>query len=181
VVAWLIAILADSPALLDRLQAEATAAPDVPRAPGDLRRFPFAEALFREVLRLHPPVARDVRRAVIDLQLAGRTIPAGTNAVISIEHLSRSAALYDDPESFVPDRWTKKTQPPTALELAQFGGGPHFCLGYHVAWLEVVQTVVILARALHVRGVRPTLEGPFPRAKHLPLRHPDPRSRIRFA
>lgn len=177
VIAWLIAYLAESPSLLERLQSEAT---DVPRAPGDLRAFRFAEALFREVLRLQPPVARDARRAVVDLEIAGRRVPAGSIVAISIELLSRSPRTYEDPDSFVPERWMGKTAPPTALELVQFGAGPHFCLGYHVAWLEVVQTSVILARALRARGARLALDGRFPRVRHLPLRHPDASSRVRF-
>jgi hypothetical protein len=39
------------------LAAEAAAAPEVPTTPSAARAFPFAEALFRETLRTHPPSA----------------------------------------------------------------------------------------------------------------------------
>jgi cytochrome P450 family 117 subfamily A len=39
------------------------AAPGLPRSPEELKRHPFAEALFREVLRLSPLVAFTGRQA----------------------------------------------------------------------------------------------------------------------
>ena len=50
--------------------------------PKELRSFPYAEAVFRETLRLHPPVASDPRRALVDFELAGRTVPAGRNVTV---------------------------------------------------------------------------------------------------
>jgi cytochrome P450 family 117 subfamily A len=177
--AWIAAELAQRPAVWRALCDEA-AGQEVPRSPKDLKRFPYAEAVFREALRLHPPLAFTRRRAVSDLELAGATVPRDTPVAMSILHLLRDPDLYQRPDEFVPERWLNRPAPPSALELAVFGGGAHFCLGYHVAWMECVQFEVALVRALAPAALRPQLDGPPPRVRYFPLPHPSPGMALRF-
>lgn len=174
--AWMVAHLAERPEVWARLRDEAMAG-DPPSSPRDLKRFPYAEAVFRESLRLHPPVHDDARRATADFDLHGHRVRKGTLLTIPILTLSRDPSVYADPDAFHPERWLDKTER-TPLELVQFGGGPHFCLGYHLAWMEIVQFAVALARALP--NSAPRLEGPFPAPRYFPLLHPAPNTRIRF-
>jgi cytochrome P450 len=176
--AWMIAHLAERPDVWRRLRDEALAEGDLPRSPKELKRFPYAEAVFRETLRLHPPVAIDARRATVDFELLGRPIRKGALLTIPIVLLGRDPELFPDPDAFRPERWIERSEPISPLELAQFGGGPHFCLGYHLAWMEVVQFAAALGRALPASG--PRLEGAFPRPRYLPLLHPDASTRARF-
>jgi cytochrome P450 len=179
--AWMVIELSQDPARWQRLVEEARAADDLPRTPPDLARFPFAEALFREALRLHPPVVGVSRRVAAPLSLAGRSIPAGTTVGVVIERLARNASLYPDPDQFLPERWLGRREAISAMDLAQFGGGAHFCLGYHVAWMESVIFIVALARALGGRGLMPLLSAPFPSTRFMPLAHPDPSTQVRYA
>jgi cytochrome P450 len=176
--AWMVAHLSDRPDVWRRLRDEARAAPDLPRTPRALRDFPYAEAVFRETLRLHPPVARDARRAIVDFELAGRTVPRGTVLTIPILVLSRDPDLYPLPDEFRPERWLGRTDSPSPLEMVQFGGGPHFCLGYHLAWMELVAFAAALGRELPEGG--PRLVGSFPKPVYFPLLHPDASTRARF-
>ena len=77
-----------------------------------------------------------------------------------------------------PERWIGRAGGLTATEMVQFGGGPHFCLGYHLAWMEIVQFAVALGRHLPAHG--PRLEGAFPASRYLPLHHPSARFEVRF-
>ncbi|WP_437611582.1 cytochrome P450 [Sorangium sp. So ce834] len=176
--AWCVAHLAESPAIWRALREEASSAPDLPRSPAELRRFPFAEAVFREALRLHPPVPHDARRAVADFELEGRTVPRGTSVAIPLVLLSRDPQLYPDPDSYRPERWLGRKEAISPLEIAQFGGGAHFCLGYHLAWMEIVQFLVALGRALPAAG--PRLQGGFPASRYLPVLRPAAGTRVRF-
>jgi len=176
--AWMVAHLAEEPAVWRALRDEARAAPDLPRSPRDLKQFPHAEAVFRETLRLHPPVAHDARRAIVDFELGGRTVKKGTLCTIPILTLSRDAEQYPDPDTFRPARWIGKQEALSPLEMVQFGGGPHFCLGYHLAWMEIVAFAVALGRALPASG--PRLVGPFPAPRYLPLLHPAASTMVRF-
>lgn len=179
VMAWMVIELAERPALWEQLCDEATAH-EMPVTPKDLKNFPLAEAIFRESLRMHPPVAMDGRVVVGELEMCGRHVPEGSMISICLTHLSRHPALYSDGDSFTPERWLARKQPITPIETAQFGGGPHFCLGYHVAWMEGVQFAVALARSLRAAQRRPVLVGPRPTVKYLPLAHPDSATRVRF-
>lgn len=179
VMAWMVIALAQDPALWEQLGDEA-AANELPVTPKELKHFPLAEAIFRESLRLHPPVATDGRIVTGELDLMGRRIPEGIMVGLCFTHLSRHPALYTDGDAFKPARWLDRKQPISALETAQFGGGPHFCLGYHVAWMEGVQFAVALAKSMRATRLRPILGGAPPIMRYLPLAHPDPGTRVRF-
>jgi cytochrome P450 len=178
--AWMVIKMAERPEVWDALSAEAAGAGEVPQAPKDLRQFPYAEAVFRETLRLYPPVCNDSRRALVDFELAGRTIPAGETVNISIIHLSRHSSLYQRGDEFVPERWIGRSDGISPIEMVQFGGGPHFCLGYHLAWMEIVQFAAALALTMRAGGWRPRIVGERPRVRYLPLLHPSSGTRIAF-
>ena len=72
---------------------------------------------------------------------------------------------------FDPDRWLGQPHGRHPIETCQFGGGPHFCLGYRLALLEGVLFVVVVARTLASANRRPVLLRPFPRPRYLPVTH----------
>ena len=180
VMAWLGIVLAQRPELWERLREESVAAPDLPRSPEELKRHPFAEAMFREVLRLYPPLATTARQTTEELTLHGKTVAQGTMVTVPLGVYGHDPALYPEPERFLPERWMGRRQPPSALETAPFGGGPHFCLGYHLAWMEVVQFAVGLARELARRGLRPRLAAGSapPKLRYLPFGQPPKKTRL---
>lgn len=176
--AWVVAFLAQHPQAWARLTDEVRAFGRIPTNPGELRQLPFTEAVFREALRLYPPVPFDARLAQSDLVLRNRVVPKGTWVSIPILHLSRHRDLHDRPDEFRPDRWLGRTEPLTPLELIQFGAGPHFCLGYHLAWMEIMQFAAALALSFGMRG--PHLVGKPPAPRYVPLLHPSTSLRVVF-
>lgn len=179
--AWMVIMLGLRPDLWDALCAEAKAAASVPASPQEARTYPFAEALFRETVRMYPPFGLITRRALADFELYGHRIPKGVMVGVDIWSISHDPALFDDPETFLPSRWTGRSEPPSSREIMQFGAGPHFCLGYHLAWLESVQLAVALARTLGPRGLRPRIEGGrAPEPIFVPVVHPSPKAKIVF-
>jgi cytochrome P450 len=180
--AWMVIKMAERPEIWDRVCAEATASAGVPLSPKEVRTFEYTEAVFRETLRLHPPVFTDARKALVDFELAGHTVPAGEMVNIPIMHLSRNPELYERADEFMPERWMGRGgEGISPIENVQFGGGPHFCLGYHLAWMEIVQFGVALARAMKGAGLRPQIRGTKPKLRYLPLLHPSAGTKIVFA
>jgi cytochrome P450 len=181
VMAWLVLELAARPALWSELLGEATAAPAMPTSPEELGRFPYAEALFREAVRMYPPVPVISRVVTGSLLLSGRQIPEGVLVSACVGHLSRDGRRYPDPDRFDPTRWLRRSEPATPAEMVQFGAGPHFCLGYHLAWMEVVQLAVALARVMAAADLRPRLDArTLPSPLYLPLCHPPAKTQIVF-
>ena len=176
--AWMVAHLAERPDVWRRLRDEARAAPGLPRSPKELRQFPYAEAVFRETLRLHPPVISDARRATTDFEIEGRPVKRGTLLNVPILSLSRDPELYPDPDAFRPERWLDKKEPPTPMEMVQFAAGPHFCLGYHLAWMEIVAFAAAIGRELSAGG--PRLSGGFPASRYVPILHPAASMQVSF-
>lgn len=180
VTAWMLLRLADDPALSQALRDEAKVGGAAPRVPGDLKRFPLAEGLFRETLRLHMPVQIVTRTVIEPMQLGDVTVRPGTVINVLLSSIGRDPTLFPEPERFDPYRWAGRALTP--LELSQFGGGSHFCLGYHLAVLEGAQLAVALAQRLEALGgsLRHVGSGKI-KAIYYPLVHPHPTTQLVIA
>jgi cytochrome P450 len=106
------------------------------------------------------------RTATTDATVAGVTIRAGDKVVVSFASANRVEAVFADPDDFDP------TRPPNPH--LTFGHGPHFCLGAHLARVQMKALFAeLLARTSRIEYAgRPTyLRSTFQRGvKHLPVR-----------
>lgn len=174
VMAWMMFHLGDPgrPDLWERLKAEVEQAEAPPVSPKDLRSFPFSEGLFREALRTYPPLALlPPRRVSEPLEVHGFEIPANTRVTASLLGMTHDPELYPDPYHFNPMRWVERDKRPGPAESVQFGGGPHFCLGYHLALLEGIQFIVLVAQRLIEEGKRIHTKA-IPTPRYMPLTRP---------
>lgn len=94
-----------------------------------------------ETLRYAPIAASTVRVAVADAELAGVVIPAGTIVLVNLAAANRDPARYPDPERLDITRVG-------AAPIQTFGGGTHYCLGNHLARLELTEALTVLARRI---------------------------------
>jgi cytochrome P450 len=171
ILTWSLAYLSQDDALWDRLVAEAKAVGHIPQTPGDLKNHPVAEAIFRESLRLHTPLTVMSREVVIPAEIAGHTLPVGTPVRLPLWLWNRDPGRYPEPERYNPDRWLGRDRKPDPVETSPFGGGAHFCLGYHLAILEGVQLLTSLAQRAQGRRLR-LVKGALPAERYFPLIQP---------
>ncbi len=88
-----------------------------------------APAAVEEILRWSTPVVHFRRTAVADTRIAEAEIAVGDKVVVFFNSANRDESVFDDPCRFDLGR----TPNP---HLTFGGGGPHFCLGAHLARLE---------------------------------------------
>jgi cytochrome P450 len=93
-----------------------------------------------EVMRLVGAVGSVPRVAMEDLEIDGWAIPAGTLVFLSVASANRDERAFDDSLEFdiTAEREGQLT----------FGGGPHYCLGVHLARAEMEEALRILPRRL---------------------------------
>jgi cytochrome P450 len=107
----------------------------------DPQQLPWA---LEETLRWEPPLLGTARETTRDVTLRGVDIPTRTMVSAMIGPANHDPDHYPDPEHFDIHRH--------ADDHLSFGLGKHFCLGYHLARLEVLTAVrAVLDRLPNVR------------------------------
>jgi cytochrome P450 len=96
------------------------------------------EMVFKESLRLIPPVPSMPRRALKDFVFMNHHIPAGSHVGINPMMTHRLPDVWPDPERFDPLRFTaENSRGRHKYAWVPFGGGGHMCLGLHFAYMQV--------------------------------------------
>ncbi len=161
---WALLLLALHPEVQDRMAAEVAAAG--PLSFAALSRLRLTRDVWRETLRLYPPVPMMVRETLRAETFRGRAVAPGAQVVLSPWHLHRHERLWDRPDAFEPDRWQHDT--PAGAYLP-FSAGPRVCPGAAFAMIEgVVLLATLVARFRFAPG-----PGPLP----VPVAHLTVRAR----
>jgi cytochrome P450 len=93
--------------------------------------------VFKEALRLYPPVLLIGRRSREPLEIGGRRYPERTLIFVNVYGVHTSSAVWPDPDRFDPDRFLPEREA-TRHKSAwiPFGVGPRVCIGNHFALME---------------------------------------------
>ncbi|MFE3837065.1 cytochrome P450 [Pseudogemmobacter sonorensis] len=168
--AWSLYLLALDPDTQERVAAEAeTLGPDPDF--GAVGRLRFTRDVFREALRLYPPVPMMVRESQRPETLRGRKVAPGAQVVLSPWHLHRHERLWQAPDAFCPHRWQSEAGKASArAAFMPFSAGPRVCTGAGFAMVEGVLLLAMLARRF--RFERIAGQDPVPVA-HLTVRARD--------
>lgn len=156
--AWALYLLAENPDWQDRLAQEARAnlTPDF----ATIKARPLSRAVFREALRLYPPVAMTVRQCAHAETLRERSAPKGSQVVLSPFHLHRHERLWDNPDAFDPGRWETENGKACLREAyIPFSAGARACPG---AGFAMIEGPLILSTLLRRYRLEPGDEKPVP-------------------
>ena len=167
--AWALYLVALYPEWQDRIAEEAQA----------LQTGDFAEAaklrisrdVFRETLRLYPPVPMMVRETTCPERFRDRDLPKGAQVVLSPWHLHRHERLWDRPDDFDPARWETENGRSCMREaFIPFSAGARVCTGAGFAMVEGPLLLSRLLRDLRVESVPDRVPDPV---AHLTVRARD--------
>ena len=144
---WAFYILAQQPQTLARIRAEIDEiAGESPVSLDHVKKLRFTRNVFREVLRLYPPITFIPRVAAETTRIDGVRIKRGAMVMISPWATHRNELLWSHADRFDPDRFEvdplSDTESTTGPFLT-FGMGPRVCVGIAFATME---SSLILAR-----------------------------------
>lgn len=144
---WALYLLALFPDVQQRAAEEAQSAlGDRQPEYDDIGKLEFIRNIFRETLRLYPPVGFFAREAACSTTLRDKAIEKGSAVVVSPWLIHRHRALWQAPDDFNPDRFGRdETRESLKNAYLPFGLGPRICIGAGFAWLE---SSLILAQLL---------------------------------
>jgi cytochrome P450 len=101
----------------------------------------LAPKAVEELMRHSPIVFASLRVATTDVELGGVIIPAGAFVLANTAAANRDPLVYDDPDRLDITR-------EGAAPILTFGGGVHYCLGIHLARIELVEALRVITRRM---------------------------------
>jgi cytochrome P450 len=147
---WALYCCAAAPDWQDRIAQEAATLSD----PNEVKRLTTSRDVFRETLRLYPPVPMMVRETTKAETFRKRAIPKAAQLVLSPWHLHRHTRLWDNPDAFDPSRWQSEDTRQSARDAYMpFSAGPRVCPGAGFAMVEGPLLLSLLLRAVEVTPV----------------------------
>jgi cytochrome P450 len=121
----------------------------------ELEKLTYTRMVIEEAMRLYPPApALTGRVAREEDEICGRLIPKGTEIVILPWVVHRHRALWDDPDRFDPERFSReKSAARPRFAYLPFGGGSRICIGAQLALTEVSLLVATMAQRFRLKLV----------------------------
>ena len=146
--AWALYLLAMHPEWQERVAAEAGAVLGEEADFAVMSGLQVSRDVFRETLRLYPPVPMMVREAGCPERFRDRDVPRGAQIVLSPWHLHRHERLWDNPDGFDPARYgTENGKTCQRRAYIPFSAGQRVCPGAGFAMIEGPLLLSMLVRA----------------------------------
>ncbi|KAG8769894.1 hypothetical protein FRC12_004666 [Ceratobasidium sp. 428] len=134
----------------------------------ELDRLPYLDNVVRETMRVHPAVTSTMREVTHDVQIpvsksfkdrngveqTSIGVQKGDTVFIPILVMNRNKEIWgEDAEVFRPERWDNlpenvKDMPSVWDHLMSFISGPHACIGFRFAIIEMKALLYSLIRAV---------------------------------
>lgn len=162
VLTWAFFILSSQHDVADRMRAEIDAVVgDGPIEFEHIRKLPFVRNVFRETLRLYPPITFIPRVALEATRIGKFKVKRGAMIMVSPWTIHRNEAYWINAHHFDPDRFSAERESEMVSgAYLPFGLGPRVCVGASFATTEATLILARLTRrfdfnAIHPEKVRP--------------------------
>ncbi len=153
--AWAFFILSQCPTVVARMRAEVeSVAGQEPIGFERAKKLVLVRSVFRETLRLYPPLAFIPRVALEAGRIGEVSVPRGAMVMISPWIMHRHRDLWRNPDRFDPDRFLPEREAElTPNAYLPFGLGHRVCVGSAFATLEAILIVARLVRRYEIETV----------------------------
>lgn len=149
---WALYLLAECSDAQDRVRAEvARVAGDAPLTSAMLKHMDMVRNVFRETLRLYPPIAFFPREVPCPMQMRDKDLEPGAMLVVAPWLTQRNKENWACPHAFDPDRFD---DPANAEMVKQawfpFSRGPRVCIGAGFAQQEGMAMIASAVRSYRI-------------------------------
>ncbi|KIK66031.1 hypothetical protein GYMLUDRAFT_158739 [Collybiopsis luxurians FD-317 M1] len=137
----------------------------------DRQSLPYVESIYREVMRLYPPLPLGVSHATTEDDVyRGYHIPQGCIVISNIWAMNRDPEIYPEPDKFSPERYFDSPDGPfrNISDISAFGfGRRRVCPGRYMAdntvWLTIASVLATLtiSKAKDEKGSSIEIPGEF--------------------
>jgi cytochrome P450 len=152
---WAAYLMANAPDIQERMHQEvvmhlADRQPEL----SDMRYLDLVRNVFRETLRLFPPVGFMARQSASACPMRKKTIEQGATVVVSPWLIQRHREFWDDPDVFNPDRYDNDASRESLKQAyLPFGMGPRVCMGATFALQEATLILASLVRDYRISAL----------------------------
>ncbi|MDF1816357.1 MAG: cytochrome P450 [Verrucomicrobiales bacterium] len=166
VLGWTFHILANQPDYAEAIRREAEeTCPDFTKVKfSEVARLKTTRAVFREVLRLYPPVAFFSRSSAGDEEFHGCPVRSGDLVNLSPYVVQRHTELWEDPDVFRPERFMGGANGRNdSGRYFPFSTGPRICIGAAFAQQEAHLIIARVCQLFEIEPVQGLVPEPVSR------------------
>ena len=152
--AWSLYLLSRCPEVQERIVAEIREhAADGELTFSAIRKLRLVSNVFRESLRLYPPVGFFVRTSTRDTIMRDKKIPEGSPILISPWLIHRHRTMWDRSDEFDPDRFeTAEGKESMKCAYLPFSAGPRVCVGKAFATQEALLILASIVQRYRIEA-----------------------------
>jgi len=168
---WLFFIVSRRPEVVRRIRDEVRrVTAGAPVEFEHLKKMPFVRNVFRETMRLYPPITFIPRVAMESTRIGDVKVKRGAMIMISPWTTHRNHAIWRDATVFDPDRFLPEREHefPEGCYLP-FGMGPRTCVGAGFAQTEASLIIARLVSTFDFETVNPEQVRPVARLTTRPV------------
>ncbi|XP_031482875.1 cytochrome P450 84A1-like [Nymphaea colorata] len=148
---WVMAELMNNPKEMEKVQDELKREVGLERQveESDIERLVHLKRVFKETLRLHPPIPVLMHETAEETELLGYRVPARCRVMVNAYAIGRNPEAWPDANKFMPDRFASEGAPDfkgSNFELIPFGSGRRSCPGMQ---LGLYTLELAVARMVH--------------------------------
>lgn len=144
-------LIAKNPEVYAKVLAEVDAITDDMSPMEKISKLNYVKSCVEESMRLYPPAWITDRVALEDDSFSGYHIEKGTMIGISFYELHRNPMYWENPNDFIPERFSDENRKTTAGYYFPFGAGPRMCIGNSFALYEMILSVYQMLKKYHIK------------------------------
>ena len=116
----------------------------------DLDKLVYTTWVWKETLRLHPPVNSTPRRSNKSFKIGEKKLPKGTIITLHIGGVHLHPQYWENPKEFIPERFDETKNKITPFTYFPFSIGKRNCIGEKFATIEGRIALTMIAQRFKI-------------------------------